>query len=279
MIGALIIVFREVIEAGLIIGIVLAATRGVPGRSLWVTLGLLGGLVGAGIVAACAGLISEAFEGAGQELLNASVLIVAVLMLTWHNVWMASHGRELASELRAVGNEVRSGERSLVALAIVIGLAVLREGGEVVLFLYGIVAGGASIASLMLGGLLGLLAGAVVSAVSYAGLVAIPARYIFRVTTALIAFLAAGMAAQAVQFLNAAGTVTILERTLWNTSAILPEGAVAGRILHTLIGYTDRPTQLQLLVYLAVLAVTFMLVRYAAASSTKPRVAVAGGRV
>jgi high-affinity iron transporter len=278
MIGALIIVFREVIEAGLIVGIVLAATRGVAGRSLWVAIGIVAGLLGAGIVAFFAGLISDAFEGSGQELLNASVLIVAVLMLTWHNVWMASHGRELAAELRHVGEEVRSGQRSLAALAVVIGVAVLREGSEVVLFLYGIVASGTSVASLLLGGLLGLIGGAVVSAISYAGLAAIPARYIFRVTTALIALLAAGMAAQAVQFLNAAGTVTILERPLWNTSRILPEDGIAGRVLHTLVGYTDRPTELQLIVYLAVLGVTLALVRYASASAARPRVAVAGGR-
>jgi high-affinity iron transporter len=277
MIGALIIVFREVIEAGLIVGIVLAATRGVPGRTLWVVIGLVAGLVGAGIVAASASLISDLFEGTGQELLNASVLIVAVLMLTWHNVWMASHGRELAAELRGVGNEVRKGERSLAALAVVIGVAVLREGSEVVLFLYGIVAGGASVASLMLGGVLGLVGGAIVSAISYAGLVAIPARYIFRVTTALIAFLSAGMAAQAVQFLNAAGTVTILERPLWNTSKILPEDGMAGRVLHTLVGYTDRPTELQLIVYVGVLLATWALVRYAS-STSRPQVAVAGGR-
>jgi high-affinity iron transporter len=129
----------------------------------------------------------------------------------------------------------------------------------------------------MLGGVLGLLGGAIVSAISYAGLVAIPARYIFRVTTALIAFLSAGMAAQAVQFLNAAGTVTILERPLWNTSKFLPEDGMAGRVLHTLIGYTDRPTELQLIVYVGVLLVTGALVRYAA-STARPQVAVAGGR-
>jgi high-affinity iron transporter len=277
MIGALIIVFREVIEAGLIVGIVLAATRGVPGRSVWVVIGLLAGLVGAAIVAAFAGLIADQFEGTGQELLNASVLIVAVLMLTWHNVWMASHGRELAAELRGVGNQVRTGERSLAALAVVIGVAVLREGSEVVLFLYGIVAGGASVASLMLGGLLGLLGGVVVSGISYAGLVAIPSRYIFRVTTALIALLSAGMAAQAVLFLNAAGTLTILERPLWSTAAILPEDGLLGRVLHTLVGYTDRPTELQLIVYVGVIVATWALMRVAA-GGPKPAAAVAATR-
>ena len=205
MLGALVIVFREVIEAGLIIGIVMAATRGVAGRGRWVAIGVGGGVVGAALVAGFAGAISQAFEGAGQELFNASVLGIAVVMLMWHNAWMARHGREIAAAMRQVGTAVSEGARPLTALAIVVGLAVLREGSEVVLFLYGIAASGTSGASLLVGGLLGIAAGAAFTGFTYFGLLAIPTRYIFSVTSWLIALLAAGMAAQAVQFLNNAG--------------------------------------------------------------------------
>ena len=102
MLGALVIVFREVLEAGLIIGIVMAASRGAPGRGAWIAAGVLAGVVGAGIIALFAGAIADAFEGSGQELLNATVLAGAVLMLMWHNAWMARHGRELAAEMSAV---------------------------------------------------------------------------------------------------------------------------------------------------------------------------------
>src|SRR5438445_13712562 len=142
MLGALVIVFREVLEAGLIIGIGLAATRGLPGRGHWVTLGVMAGCAGAGVVALFAEAISGAFEGAGQELLNATVLGAAVLMLMWHNAWMARHGREMAADMRAVGADVSAGTRPLTLLTVVIGLAVLREGAEIVLFLYGIAATG-----------------------------------------------------------------------------------------------------------------------------------------
>src|SRR5207248_9685299 len=95
-----------------------------------------------------------------------------------------------------------TGRRSLAALAIVIGVAVLREGSEVVLFLYGIATAGGNPASAMLaGGLLGVLSGAGLSTVIYLGLLAIPARRLFAVTTALIRLLARGMAWQAVAFL------------------------------------------------------------------------------
>lgn len=264
MLGALVIVFREVIEAGLIIGIVLAATRGAPNRGPWVGLGIGAGIIGAGIIALFAEKISNAFEGAGQELFNASVLGAAVVMLMWHNAWMARHGREMAAEMSAIGQAVTSGSRPMTALAIVVGLAVLREGSEVVLFLYGIVATGTSTSGLLAGGLLGLAGGAVFTALTYYGLLAIPARYIFTVTSILIALLAAGMAAQAVQFLDAAGMIDVLGQRMWDSSGWLPQDGLFGKLLHTLIGYTDRPTELQLIAYVATLVVMAVLTRVVA---------------
>jgi len=263
MLGALIIVFREVIEAGLIVGIVMAATRGVSGRGRWVTYGVVAGLIGATLVALFAGAISEAFQGSGQEFFNASILGIAVVMLMWHNAWMARHGREIAAEMRRVGHDVSEGVKPLTALAVVVGLAVLREGSEVVLFLYGIFASGTSGDSLLIGGLLGVAAGAAFTALTYYGLLAIPTRYIFSVTSWLIALLAAGLAAQAVQFLNNGGVMLVLGRTMWDTSWLLSEGSIFGKLLHTLIGYTERPTELQLVVYIGTLVAMFLLMRIA----------------
>jgi high-affinity iron transporter len=155
MLATLLIVFREVVEAGLIVGIVLAATVCVPSRGLWVSLGVIGGVIGAALVAVFAGGIAALFQGSGQELFNAAILILAVVMLTWHNVWMANHGKEMSRELKAIGAQVKTGGRSLLALAVVVGVAVLREGSEVTLFLYGVAAGGgASAVGMMTGGLL-----------------------------------------------------------------------------------------------------------------------------
>jgi high-affinity iron transporter len=80
--GAQIIVLREAIEAGLIIGIVLAVTRGMPLRGRYVGGGIFVGLMGAVLVAGFAGALSNALSGAGQEVFNASVLGLAVVMLT-----------------------------------------------------------------------------------------------------------------------------------------------------------------------------------------------------
>jgi high-affinity iron transporter len=262
MLGSLLIVFREVIEAGLIVGIVLAATKGVVGRGLWVAGGVFAGVMGAAILAIFAGGLSSLFQGSGQELFNAAILILAVGMLTWHNVWMASHGKEMSRELKAVGAEVRQGSRSLMAMAVVVAVAVLREGSEVVLFLYGILAqGGTTAAGIFTGGLLGVLAGAGVSLLMYLGLLAIPAHRLFAATTGLITLLAAGLGAQAASYLQQAGLINVLTAPLWDTSAILNEGSTLGRLLKTVVGYTDRPDGLQLIVWLAIVAMMVVLMR------------------
>jgi high-affinity iron transporter len=250
MLASLLIVFREVIEAGLIIGIVLAATNGVARRGLWIAIGVGSGVVGACLVAAFAEQLAGLFQGSGQELFNAAILLVAVLMLTWHNVWMAGHGKQMAREMHQMGTEVSTGQRTLTALAVVVGVAVLREGSEVVLFLYGIAAqGGMSTATMLAGGAMGLAAGAAVSALMYFGLLTIPAHRLFSVTSWLITLLAAGMASQAVLFLQQGGYFEVLTSTVWDTSWLLPESGIAGRLLHTLIGYSDAPNGAQLVVY------------------------------
>ena len=275
MLAALIIVFREVFEAGLIVGIVLAVTSAVPNRNRWIGGGVLAGLLAACLVAAFAGALSQRFAGMGQELFNAAILGVAVIMLTWHNVWMAHHGREMAGEIRAVGQAVADGTKSLLALAVVVGVAVLREGSEVALFLYGVAASDGGLAlSLTLGGVMGLALGVAVCLLTYFGLMRIPQRALFATTTVLITLLAAGMAAQAVAFLERANWLNSLDTVVWDSAWLLPETSIAGRTMHTLIGYTDQPTEMQLLVYVAVLLVTFMLMRLTGSQPTNHAAAV-----
>ena len=276
MLAALIIVFREVFEAGLIVGIVLAVTGDVPHRNRWIGGGVLAGVLAACVVAAFTGALSQLFAGMGQELFNAAILGIAVMMLTWHNVWMAHHGREMAGEMRAAGQAVVDGSKSLLALAVVVGVAVLREGSEVALFLYGVAAsGGGSALSLAIGGFMGLVLGAGVCLLTYFGLMRIPQRALFATTTVLITLLAAGMAAQAVAFLERANWLTSLDTVVWDSGWLLSETSIAGRTMHTLIGYTDQPTEMQLLVYAAVLLVTFLLMRLTG-SQHDGRVAAAG---
>ena len=258
MLGTGLLVFREVLEAALIVSIVFAATRGVAARGRWVGSGIVVGVVGALLVAIFADTLASAISGIGQELFNASVLLAAVVMIAWHAIWMASHGRELATQMKAVGGAVQSGSRPLSALLIVVAVAVLREGSEVVLFLYGQAASGAGPVEIAGGIALGVIGGVAVGFLLYFGLLGIPMRHFFSATNWLMLLLAAGLASQAAGFLIQADILPALGNRVWDTSNLLSDASLLGKTLHTLIGYDARPAGMQLLFY-AITAVAIAL--------------------
>jgi high-affinity iron transporter len=257
-----VIVFREVLEAAIVVGLVLAASQGLRRRGLWIGSGMAAGVGGSVMVAIFAGGIAAAAQGMGQELFNASVLFAAVGMLGWHNIWMARHGAALAKDINAVGRDVVAGLRPQYLLATVVGLAVLREGSEIVLFLYGIAIAQQDQASAMwAGALLGLALGAASGYLLYLGLLRFAARYLFSVTGWLISLLAAGMAAQGAGFLVQADWLPSLRDPLWDTSGLLSQQSVLGNLLSVLIGYLDRPAGIQVLFYAVTLSTILVLSR------------------
>ncbi|CAM2170145.1 high-affinity iron transporter [Paraburkholderia sacchari] len=275
MLSTALIVFREVLEAALVVSIVLAATKGVLNRGWWVSGGLLGGVIGAGLIALFADVISSWASGMGQEVFNAGVMFIAVVMLAWHCIWMGKHSREMAQQISAVGKAVAAGSRPLTGLAIVVGVAVLREGSEAVLFLYGIAAGDAGqTPQMIVGGLLGVFGGVGLGAAMYAGLLQIPLKRLFAVTNALVVLLAAGMASQGVGYLASVGILPSWGDTIWDTSWLLRDSSVVGKMLHTLVGYTARPAGIQIAAYIATLVIIVLLAR----AVVRPQGAAAAGQ-
>ena len=259
MLNAALIVFRETLEAALIIGIVAAATRQIHRRGLWISLGVALGLLGAVAVASVAGEMSQWANGLGHELFNAAVLAGAVAMLAWHNIWMASHGRQMADDARRIGSSATRGELAISAVTIAVALTVLREGSETVLFFFGIFAGGqVGTVALAQGAGLGLVAGVVTGFLVYRGLMRIPIRHFFSVTAWLLLFVAAGMAAQLAQVLIQADLLPPLVQPLWDTSAIVAPDSPLGTLLHALVGYEAQPSATQV-AFAAVVLVAVLL--------------------
>jgi high-affinity iron transporter len=263
MLAAALIVFREVLEAALVITVVMAATRGLLHRGRWVGIGIMGGIAGAALVAALTRFIASSFAGAGEEIVNAAILFIAVALIGWHVVWMNSHGRQIALEMRAAAKRVAEGERHMSILAIVVGLAVMREGSEIVLMLQGLWAGSPSPVPTLGGGLIGLALGAAMGTAIYFGLLALSISRLFALTNGLLVLIAAGMAAKGANFLTQADLLPTLGTRLWDTSFILSDSSVTGKALGALIGYIARPSGVEVLFYAGTVGIVLLLIRLA----------------
>ncbi|MDR3448177.1 MAG: FTR1 family protein [Alphaproteobacteria bacterium] len=264
MFAAALIVFREVLEASLIVTIILAATLGMPHRGKWVSLGIAGGVAGAGLVAAATAWLATLFNGSGQDIADAGILFLAVGLISWHAVWMNTHGRRMAVEMRNVGQSVAEGEKHMSILAIVVGLAVMREGSEIVLMLQGLWTGG-NAAPTLIGAGIGLAAGVALGALMYLGFVVLPLQKVFTLTNVVLVLIAAGMAARGANYLVQAGLLEPMGSRLWDSSGFVADDSIAGRMLGALIGYVARPSGVEVGFYVATIATVLMLMHVARA--------------
>jgi high-affinity iron transporter len=254
------IIYREIVEIAMIVGVILAATRGLQHRMRWIAGGFVTGIAGALLVAIFAQGISTALSGMGQEFFNALVLFTAAIVIGWTAIWLRRNARLLTTHLRNVGQQVSTGHAPLYTLAIIIGLSLLREGSEIVLFIYGMALSGESAQSIIAGCAVGLALGLLTGILLYYGLLKIPARHMLRVTSWLLILLVAGLASQGTGFLTAAGYFNDWSQPVWDSSWLLSEESIPGRALHTLVGYSSHPTPVQLAVYTGTLLLLCTLI-------------------
>ena len=255
MFPTFLIFFREILEIALVLTIILAATRGVKGRGRAIWLGLAGGLAGSFVVAGFADIISNLMQGLGQEWFNGLILMLAVMMIGWTVVWMKRHGKHMATHIRTLSEEVKRGKLPLFSVSIIVALCMWREGSEIVLFMYGLLATSEEpLLALIAGGIGGTLVAGGIGLALYLGLLRLSTRWLFTVSGWLLILVAAGMAAAAAGYFTAAGVLPELVSTVWDSSTIISESSVPGKILHAMIGYTERPSGMQLIWYLGTIA-------------------------
>lgn len=254
MLATATIVFREFLEIALILSIIMAATKGLKNRGMLVVSGLLIGVFGAAVLAFFTDSISNAIDGVGQEIFNAGIMFTAAGFLCWTLLWMKKHGREMAMSIRARSEKVANGSEPYSVIVLVIALATLREGAEIVLFTYGATLSGVlTLSDILMGGILGAVGGTLMGIMIYMGLLQLTKNYMLKVTSWILVLLTAGMAAQGARFLVMADVLPALNPQLWDTSHIIESGSLLGEMLGVLVGYTAQPSGIEVVFYAAVI--------------------------
>ncbi|EBS6918275.1 iron permease [Salmonella enterica] len=254
MIAVILIVFREVLEAGLIISVILAACKGYKISHL-VIAGITSGVIFSGLLALFTNSIENALSGTGQEFFNSALLLTATLMLSWQIVWMSTKGKEMADTSRNEVRNILSEGNKNYAIAIVVAIAVMREGSEVVLFMYSIIIStGTSITAMFTGGIIGVIAGIVFTFLLYRGLILIPLKFIFLLSNIVLTFIAAGLASQGIGILSSIDIIPAIKDTVWDSSWLLSDNSWEGGLARAIFGYTSTPSGVQIITWILVAA-------------------------
>ena len=261
MIAALVLAFREGLEAALILGIVLSVLRRVGRRDqermVWFGAGLAALLslsAGVGLYA-----LGISFEGRAEEIFEGVAMLFAAGVLTWMIFWMERQGRNIQAELEQDVQRATTGGGKWAIFSLAF-LAVLREGIELALFLTA-ASFTATAAATVVGGLLGLAAAIVAGWLIFATTARLNVRAFFRVTSILLIFFAAGLVAHGVHELNEAGWVPAVVEHVWDMNPMLDENSATGQILKALFGYNGNPSLTEVVAYLGYWAAVLLALR------------------
>jgi len=252
LLTSVVIVLREVLEASLLISI-LSALSGVLGISRrWTGWALLFGLAGAVGYSFSVAAISDWFDGVGQEVVSAMLQLLIFLLLLMF-AFLAT---------RDPGSQRLSEKLIVLVMAVMVAVAVTREGFEILVYMYGFSAELPRFMTILAGSVMGACIGISMGALIYYFVLTLPPRLSLIVGLGLLALVAAGMLSQAVLLLIQADWLPS-QLPLWDSSGWLSESSVTGQLLYALIGYEATPSALQASFYFGGLSLFLIVAVFA----------------
>jgi len=256
VLAALVIFLREGVEASMIIAILLAYLNRVGRRDHF--RDIFAGVGAALVLATVGGVLAyetiRSYNGSRvQTIFETVTYLLAVAVLTYMTFWMRRHARSISSELRA-RTDAALDSRARWGLGLLAFQAVGREGLETVIFTLAIVFS-ASAAGALSGAVIGLACSLGIAFMIYKAGHKMNLGRFFTVIGVLLMVFAAGLLADSIQNMQELGWLPVLTTPLWHSARLLSEDSAIGDVLHSFFGYSDAPTPLQLVAYVAYLAV------------------------
>lgn len=257
-----IVVFREFLEISLLLGVIMAVTKPIHNSKIYIILGVMLGVVSAAIFALCVNSITLSFGGLGDEILGAAIILLTAFLISWTVVWMQGYAQKIRKSLSKLSDKIETGAASKLMLVAVVAVTILREGAEIILFVYSIasvenITGNNYLLGLAIGGISGLTVGIII----YKGLIQYAGKYAFLISTILLTLIAAGLSAEAAGILTSSGIIEIYTDQLWNSSWLVSDESAMGKILKVIIGYDARPNGLQIIFYISTIMITLTMMK------------------
>ncbi len=252
-----VVIFRECLEIALLFGIILAATKPIHQSRTYIITGSLIGLVAAALSAFFAEAITQSFNELGDEVVDSGIILFTALMISWTVVWMQGYSGKIHHNLSELSENINAGTASKYSLIIMISTVVLREGVEIILFVYSISsASKISPSDAMMGFGLGCFMGLMVGSVIYMGLIKYAGKYIFQISSVMLTLIAAGLSSEAAGILTSSGIINIMSEQVWDTSWLIGDESIVGNLLNITFGYDARPNGMQITFYALSILIT-----------------------
>jgi high-affinity iron transporter len=243
LLSSVIIVLREVLEAALLFSLLMVLSRRLGISCRWVIAALVIGLLTAAIYGFNIDLVSEWFDGVGQEVVNALLQGTIYLLLSALAVITVRYRR---------GFDVSESLIMMLMFASVM-LAIVREGSEIMIYMSGFMQVTDLLLPVMAGSAIGAGIGVSVGAVFYYALLNLGGRTAAITGAVLLILVAAGMASQAAQQLIQADWLPS-QYPAWDSSWLLEEQSVTGQLFYALVGYEATPSPLQVFIHIMAIA-------------------------
>ena len=261
MLSSFLIAFREGLEAFLIVGIIMSYLYKI-GEKKYIKH-VLFGIITAIVVSIGLAYIFElafgGFEGRPEEIFEGSVMMLAVVILTYMVFWMNSQAVKIRNDIEvSVGKAINRGRvASLFFLGFII---VFREGAETVLF-FRAISYQSSASELIMGGIIGILSSILLALIFFTSTMKINISLFFKITGIIIIALAAGLLSYGIHEFQEAGIIPIIRDNIYDVSSVLSNDSITGGILKSLLGYNPSPSLLETAAYFVYIIAMFILVR------------------
>lgn len=248
------IVWRESVEALLVIGVLyawLTATPGAARGKRWLAAGVLAGLALAGVLAAGIYMAENLF-GEHQDAFEALMVLVAAALIVQMVWWMRVHGRSMKRDLEQDLSQQLE-QQSWWGVLVLAALAIAREGSETVVFLYGTLSSmpAADLPTAGVAALAGLALALATFFLLQIGGKVLNWKTFFRVTEVMLLFLAAALLTSGIEKLQMMGWLPALQDALWDSSAVLDDMSRTGGVVSALTGYRAQPSLMTVLTWCA----------------------------